>query len=486
MSSYVIAAPEALAEASGDLTEIGEAIRAAAGAAAPSTTGIVAAAGDEVSAAITRIFGSFAEEFQALSAQTTLFHGQFVRALSEAAATYTAAEAANVSPLQALEQEAQSLLAPIEGLFGLPWLNGAGAWTGTVGLDIATLGAVFNSATRAIGLGGLVNFPTTVALTGPGIDGVTGVRIGFSFVQIPLGEASILGIPLGQISYPAPALWYFPTQANGSVQPNGTIYLQHGFAAIGWFYQPLGIQLAGSTDSVVVTPTVNSLLPLPFGASLNSPQMQQGVASLFLGNQTALNISASHAGFQGTLPQDFILSGHSAGGGLATLAAGDYLASLGTGADNLKGVVTFDGVANSSAAYAAAIASLQAAHTPVYVVAAPPQAWNAFGATTNELVSLTPPTNFAGVELVGGSHVDSMLGNKPVIDLVLQLVTQFSPPGNTQAVYTLSSGWINDIYTGHTPSTPLYGIYGPGPGYEYVSPGGQLIPLGQATGIVLP
>jgi hypothetical protein len=65
-------------------------------------------------------------------------------------------------------------------------------------------------------------------------------------------------------------------------------------------------------------------------------------------------------------------------------------------------------------------------------------------------------------------------------------VTQFSPPGNTQAVYTLSSGWINDIYTGHTPSTPLYGIYGPGPGYEYVSPGGQLIPLGQATGIVLP
>ena len=122
MSSYVIAAPEALAEASGDLTEIGEAIRAATGAAAPSTTGIVAAAGDEVSAAIARVFGSYAEEFQALSAQTTLFHGQFVRALSAAAATYTATEAANVSPLQAL-------FAPIEGLFGRPQFVGCLLYT---------------------------------------------------------------------------------------------------------------------------------------------------------------------------------------------------------------------------------------------------------------------------------------------------------------------------------------------------------------------
>jgi hypothetical protein len=50
MSSYVIAAPEAIALASGDLTGIGEAIKEATAAAAPSTTGFVAAAGDEVSA----------------------------------------------------------------------------------------------------------------------------------------------------------------------------------------------------------------------------------------------------------------------------------------------------------------------------------------------------------------------------------------------------------------------------------------------------
>ncbi len=54
MSSYLIAAPEALATASADLSGIGEAIREATAAAAPSTTGIAAPALDEVSAAITQ------------------------------------------------------------------------------------------------------------------------------------------------------------------------------------------------------------------------------------------------------------------------------------------------------------------------------------------------------------------------------------------------------------------------------------------------
>ncbi|HEY1442899.1 MAG TPA: hypothetical protein VGF65_19245 [Mycobacterium sp.] len=94
------------------------------------------------------------------------------------------------------------------------------------------------------------------------------------------------------------------------------------------------------------------------------------------------------------------------------------------------------------------------------------------------------PDQFVGVELVNGSHVDSMLGGKPLIDFVSQLVTKFSPPGNTAAVYTLSSGWINDIYVGAGPTDPVDGVYGPTGGYE--PPGGQPIILGQAAGIVLP
>jgi hypothetical protein len=477
MSSYVMAAPEAFAVASGDLTGLEEAIEGTAAAAAPSTTVIVAAAGDDVSEAIASLFGGYGQEFQTLTARATLFQGQFVRALSAAAAAYAAAETANVSPLQTLERQAESLgvFSPIERLLGHP-LFGNG--TGTAGTGQP--GTTTNGAVGGTGTGGVV---TNAAITAPATNGVTGVKTGFSFLQIPLGTASIFGIPLGPLSYPAPAHWYFPTQADGSVHANGVIYLQHGFGAIGWFYDPLAMQLAQQTDSIVVVPTVPSI-PLPFGAWLIAPQMQQGVASLFLGSETALNISANHAGYQGTLPLNFILTGHSAGGGLATIAAGDYIADLGANtADNhLLGVVMFDGVASDPSAFAAAIANLQALHIPDYVVAAPPQPWNAFGATTNELISLYPG-QFVGVELVNGSHVDSMLGGKPLIDFTAQLVTRFSPPGNTAAVYTLSSGWINDIYAGAGPTDPIYGVYGPTGGY--VPPGWQQIILGQAAGIVL-
>jgi hypothetical protein len=64
------------------------------------------------------------------------------------------------------------------------------------------------------------------------------------------------------------------------------------------------------------------------------------------------------------------------------------------------------------------------------------------------------------------------------------LITKFSPPGHTDAVYALSTGWINDIYTpGAGPTNPIYGVYGPTGGY--LSSGGQQIILGRVTGTVL-
>lgn len=468
MSSYVIAAPEALALASGELTKIEEAIRGAAAAAAPSTTNIASAAADEVSAAVAKFFGGYATELQALTAKTTLFQSEFERALSAAGAAYAAAEAANAAPLQGLLQQVGSALSTC------PLFNGTGA---------ATVGALLNFGADAVGLGKFINFPTTLPVTGTG--GVTGVRVGFSFMPIPIGPTSFLGLPIPQFNYPAPAFWYFPTQANGTVAPTGTVYFSHGFGAFGWLYQPLAIELAGQTNSAVVTPTVPSI-PLPLGLWIGSPEMQQGVAKLFQGPQTALNMSAQHAGLVGTLPQDFILSGHSAGGGLTSIAAGNYLANLNGATNHLKGVVMFDGVANNNAVFAGAISQLQAANVPIYTVAAPPQSWNAFGNTTNQLISLYPG-QFVGAEIAGGSHVDSMLGRGPLIDLALQVITQFSPPGATAAVYTLSTGWINDMWAGLGPTIPGHvGIYGPAPSYNYVAPGGQSISLPPATAIILP
>jgi hypothetical protein len=472
--SLVIAAPEALAAASADLTGIEAAIKQASAAAAPPTTGIAAAAGDEVSTAVANLFGDFAEEFHALTAQTTLLHSQFASTLSAAGATYAAGELTNVSLLvKGIEQEFLDVgvFSPFTYLTGQP-LFGQGAVgpavTGTTGPGLlGRLLTGFFNGTLASQSGGVYQ--------GTGAPGpVTGVREGMSYLNIPVG-------PHG---YDAPTRWYFPTQADGTVNARGVIYLQHGFLGTGAWYGSLATALAYSTDSIVVVPTVSSIR-LPMGAWLGGTQMQQGVASLFLGNEAALNASASQAGYHGTLPQNFIMTGHSAGGGLATLAAGDYVADLGTNTANnhLLGVVMFDGVATNASSFATAIANLKTLNIPDYVVAAPPQAWNAFGATTNELVSLYPG-QFTAVELLNGSHVDSLLGNKPLIDFVSQLVTSVSPGGDTAAVYTLSTGWISDIYTGHGPLNPLYGLYGTTGGY--VPPGGQLISLGPATGTVLP
>ncbi|OBK30865.1 hypothetical protein A5634_15050 [Mycobacterium asiaticum] len=90
----MIATPDLVAVAASDLHGIGESLRAAAAAAAPSTTGIALLAGDEVSAAVTRLFGSFGQEYQALSAQATLFHDQFLTALNAGGKAYASAEAA--------------------------------------------------------------------------------------------------------------------------------------------------------------------------------------------------------------------------------------------------------------------------------------------------------------------------------------------------------------------------------------------------------
>ncbi len=474
MASYVVASPEALVLASGDLTGIGDAIAEATAGAAPSTAGLVAAANDEVSRAVASLFGSYAKEFQTLSAQTAAFHAGFVHALGTAGHAYAATETSDVSLLvQGLQQQFfdKGIYSPFIYLTGKPLFGKAAvgpAVTGTTGPGLGgrLITDLFNGSLGS-GSGGV--FPGTGSA-----NGVTGVREGFSYLEISAG-------PHG---YDAPARWYFPTQANGSVDARGVIYLQHGLLVSGGDYSPLAIALAETTDCIVVSPTISSF-SLPGGVWLSGTQMQHAVAALFLGNETALNASAEQAGYHGTLPQSFVIAGHSAGGGLATAAGGDYIADLAgdTAANHLLGVVMFDGVATNWSTFAPAVADLKSMNVPDYVVAAPPQLWNEYGATTQELVDLYPG-QFVGVELVGGSHFDSMLGDKPVVDFAAQLITQFSPGGNTAAVYTLSSGWINDMFAGAGPTDPIYGIYGPTGGYVF--PGGQEIILGPATGIVLP
>nr|WP_232022087.1 alpha/beta hydrolase fold domain-containing protein [Mycobacterium basiliense] len=87
-----------------DVESIGLAVAAANQSVTGATTRVLAAAEDEVSAAIAALFSAHGQGYQALSAQAAAFQQRFVQTLVGAGEAYAAAEAANVSPLVALEQ----------------------------------------------------------------------------------------------------------------------------------------------------------------------------------------------------------------------------------------------------------------------------------------------------------------------------------------------------------------------------------------------
>ncbi|WP_079096250.1 PE family protein, partial [Mycobacterium tuberculosis] len=119
--SFVIAAPEVIAAAATDLASLESSISAANAAAAANTTALMAAGADEVSTAIAALFGAHGQAYQALSAQATIFHDQFVQALTSGGNLYAAAESHTVE-----QMVLNAINAPTQTLFGRP-LIGDGA-----------------------------------------------------------------------------------------------------------------------------------------------------------------------------------------------------------------------------------------------------------------------------------------------------------------------------------------------------------------------
>jgi hypothetical protein len=101
--------PQLVTTAASDLAEIRSTIGAAKAAAAGPTTGVVAAAADEVSAATAKFFGGYAQEYQAVLNQAAAFHEEFAAALASAGKAYAAAEAANASAISA------AVASPLQG-----------------------------------------------------------------------------------------------------------------------------------------------------------------------------------------------------------------------------------------------------------------------------------------------------------------------------------------------------------------------------------
>ncbi|MGV0781574.1 alpha/beta hydrolase [Mycolicibacterium sp. XJ775] len=263
-----------------------------------------------------------------------------------------------------------------------------------------------------------------------------------------------------------PADWYFPTHG----QPDRLIYLQHGFIATGPMYSYTASYLAERTNSVVVVTTVASNPYTAGGMWLGGDNMHQAVAELFLDpDRKALNASMTTASLKAgqesfTVPERFVLVGHSLGGGFAPGVAGYYAEGLvarraeGQDAPNdLAGVVLLDGVPPSGSLPAAMdrLHQLEASngndpadYVPVYEIGAPLNAFNSTSKVNDELSAARPGT-FVGVVVNGGVHMDSMLGGNPLIQAAAYLVAGIPQSQNPPAVQRLMAGWVNDMFEGN-------------------------------------
>ncbi|WP_068182956.1 PE family protein [Mycobacterium sp. UM_CSW] len=98
--SYVIADPEMMTAAAGDLAAIGLNVNAAHMVAAAPTVAVIPAAADEVSTGIAHLFSQHAANYQALAGQAAASYEQFAQHLTASAGAYASAEDAIAALLQ--------------------------------------------------------------------------------------------------------------------------------------------------------------------------------------------------------------------------------------------------------------------------------------------------------------------------------------------------------------------------------------------------
>ncbi|WP_261859829.1 PE family protein, partial [Mycobacterium marinum] len=202
--SFVVVDPELVAATAADLANVGSTIGAANGAAAATTRAVLAAGGDEISAAVAACFEAQAEAYQAFGAHTAALHDQIVGALTARAGGYSAVEAANTS----LQQAANLVTSPAQTLTGRPLFgNGAdattpgangrnGGWLIGSGGDGAA-GGVAGQAGGSGGSAGLIGDGGNGGTGGFGAAGGTGGAGGMLFGNGGNGGAGGVGVTAG-------------------------------------------------------------------------------------------------------------------------------------------------------------------------------------------------------------------------------------------------------------------------------------------------
>ncbi|BAV41809.1 PE family protein [Mycobacterium ulcerans] len=170
--SFVNVVPNTVAAAAGDLASIRSALSEATAAAAGPTTDVLAAGGDEVSTAISQLFGAHGQEFQVVSAQLRGFHDQLVRLMRAGAAAYASVEATAQQDLSMAEQGlVNAVNAPAQALLGHPIIGtgGSGSQSATTGTSTSgvTSGSVASgSAAGSVSSGATAGTVSAGATTG--------------------------------------------------------------------------------------------------------------------------------------------------------------------------------------------------------------------------------------------------------------------------------------------------------------------------------
>ena len=330
--------PQLVETAAANVAEIRSAIGAAKAAAAGPTTGVAAAAADEVSAATAQLFGTYAKDYHAVLARAAAFHEEFAAALASAGNAYKAAEAANASAISGVAPTLTSAVVqpPLQGTTIGLIMGGSGLPIPPPSYVTATLNYInhnFNvlpsNANPLFTPEGyypliLKSLPLNTSIS-QGLQ-ILDSAIKSTLANNPTGSVAILGYSqsadissLEMLNLANPMLNPNPPTANqlgftllgDQMNPNGGFFARFpGFGGQPLTFPSLGLTLYGATPSNTIYPT--NIYTLEYDGWADFPQYPinfisdlnafAGIAFVH-GNYPSLNPSSLPPGYSlQTLP----------------------------------------------------------------------------------------------------------------------------------------------------------------------------------------
>jgi PE family len=267
--SFVVAAPETMGAVAGDLAGIGSTLREATAAAAGQTTAITSAAADDVSLALSELFGAYGQQFQMLSAEAAAFHNEFVSVLNGGAAAYLSTEIAAQQAMTSANVAANSAL-------------GSFTASGAAAASDPILGGLLGGGSGSGLLGGLLGAGTGAGLLGSLDSGVSQLLGGFNSIGSQFANS------FGALFNPSIFLSALPTLSDltgpinlGNLTPG--LSLTSGiFAPLGPTLNGVGLDLGNFLSNELVNGiTLSNVVGAVTGLFQNVPPLQGLLPGLF-------------------------------------------------------------------------------------------------------------------------------------------------------------------------------------------------------------